>query len=214
MVDQVFPNSTTASIHARMAQLRTPQERFNDGNCGILNVAGGGWLQKQNRLNADTSLEQEYTMNTIAYQSGVVPECQKFTCDQETAQVLSLLIKEVPHAEQLRTYCEQYGGLILHQELESLLESVKQTLHKLWQTGLVHNDLHSRNIIIGYDPFRDTWHPWIIDFATAECNSHAPMRDTEQLLSSLNNVGVIENHPLSYFDLIVKFGKSLPWQKW
>jgi len=93
--------------------------------------------------------EREYEMLTRAAERGVVVPHVK-QVDEQT-----LSIQFLPCGETLWDYM-QHGKLT-----KSLLAKVKSALHKMWNAGIVHGDLHINNIMISEGKI------YIIDMASS-----------------------------------------------
>lgn len=151
------------AIYQMINQQRRLEERFRDGNNGDLTLHQPGWIHKQDKVGVAFCAHEFRSLQKLQ-DSGLVP-----IVDEEEG-ILGypdgFLMEQIGEGATLQEYAEAVIlGQVDPKSLVDLFEKVGKLVNQFWAMGWIHNDLHLRNIVIGWP--EETWQPYIIDLATS-----------------------------------------------
>lgn len=187
-------------LYTKIANRESIKTRLDRGTCATLVQAGDDWLVKEDAP-GEQGVAWEYQVYSHIGDKGllgdIVPEVALEEGDE------TLFIKKINNAATLADYVAGYQeGLLPLDVLKCLFKQVGEVVARFHESGYVHGDLHSRNIVIGMDRKCAHFRAYLIDLASAY---HAELEEEfceywmyiqEELYTPEDDLRYLEEHIL------------------
>lgn len=158
---------TLLEIYNRVAAAESFAARAGRGTMSLVRELDDGSVEKSDRPDDVPLVAREFIITDHLCGSGVVPAID--VDGGLYGHPLSFRMEKINNGGTLQDWLEVHAELAIPREIwAQLFSRLQRNIRRVWEAGVIHGDLHVRNVVIGLDAAGSALEPVVIDFGVAQ----------------------------------------------
>lgn len=156
-----------AATYRRVAAADSFATRAGRGTMSLVRELDDGGVEKSDRPDDLPLVAREFIITDHLAASGVVPRV-----DVDAGLYgypLSFQMQKINNGGTLQDWLQAHAQQAMPRELwAQLFRRLQHNIRRVWDLGVIHGDLHVRNVVIGLNAEQQALEPVVIDFGVAQ----------------------------------------------
>ena len=156
-----------AATYRRVAAADSFATRAGRGTMSLVRELDDGGVEKSDRPDDLPLVAREFIITDHLAASGVVPRV-----DVDAGLYgypLSFQMQKINNGGTLQDWLQAHAQQAMPRELwAQLFRRLQRNIRRVWDLGVIHGDLHVRNVVIGLNAEQQALEPVVIDFGVAQ----------------------------------------------
>jgi hypothetical protein len=160
---------TTLAEYNRVATAESFASRASRGTMSLVRELDDGIVEKSDRPDDVPLVAREFIITDHLVTSGVVPRVD--VNEGLYGYPVSFQMEKINNGGTLQDWLQAHAEQAMDRDLwDQLLTRLQRNIRQVWEHGVIHGDLHVRNVVIGLDQAGKQLEPIVIDFGVSQLN--------------------------------------------
>jgi hypothetical protein len=153
--------------YRRVTQADTFANRAGRGTMSLVRELDDGIVEKSDRPDDVPLVAREFIITDYLATTSVVP---RVDVDEGLYGFpLSFQMQKINNGGTLQDWMQAHAQQAMPRDLwAQLFKRLQHNIRRVWDLGIIHGDLHVRNVVIGLDEAEKALEPIVIDFGVAQ----------------------------------------------